>query len=629
MNCIIDVNMNLVTTFKYSVLESFSKEKILKSLKKFGIVITESELNELIMKHCSLTEVMNIIIERFNPKPIVVSNLQRFIGKYWELTVPEKWSAEEIIDTMNGLRLPLEPEEYMMYFKYYCDLFKHIKEIDEPLRKSKNSDLKNQYEKSLMYWEPKFINLYQEMNRYPGDAWDIFLELCDFLKKNQKMSDALNYTKELYFIKARMLYLSQKRMEAFEFLDKEPEVEVSATEILMEKLDLLLDDSYDSSLAEGLYSEIKKLLNTKNNTLEEAEINEILYHLRKFRQIEEVNTDELSVLINRLQSLLTTDEGSTYLDDNGTNEEKLDKGENGFLGEDENDDEFDKEAFIDTEYNDGEYDEDDENDDFINDDDFIDDDEDEEDDGLLNDILFSQEPIPISFECVTCGLEYEQEVGQLYIPYNWKELLEENQTKEENGILFFNCEIICPICSSFKFFVTIRSKLLVISLIDYISDNAEDLDYDPSNEDNSVIIGKFVSKFVKESKSIRETITNLKELLKEELENEELMESVGNYLLWMNDYTEALKVFKKMVEQNNKKVEAWFNIAKIYYNRKNVKQLDKVVDKVIEIIEDDRRIFKPNINYLVYIDEMAHELKSLKSIKRLKKLFHKFENTIL
>lgn len=282
------VNSNLEAIIKSDVLESFTKEKILKSLKRFGIPLSETEFNELITKSCSLEEVSNGLIEKFKPKTIIVTNLARFIEKYWELVFPDYWPAELVIDSMNELSITLEPEEDIANFKLQSDVFKHIKAIYGPLQESKISDLKTQFEKSLLYWIPKIINLYEEIDKYPDGAWEMFLELSDFIKKNPKIMESLDYTKELSFIKARLLYMNQKQTEAFEFLDKSQEEKGTTTEILIEKLDLLLQ-AYDKKTAQQFYTEIEKLLDSKDSILEEEAVEELINYFIDFQELDEEN----------------------------------------------------------------------------------------------------------------------------------------------------------------------------------------------------------------------------------------------------------------------------------------------------------------------------------------------------
>ena len=116
--------------------------------------------------------------------------------------------------------------------------------------------------------------------------------------------------------------------------------------------------------------------------------------------------------------------------------------------------------------------------------------------------------------------------------------------------------------------------MLFISLVEHIKNLDDDLEYDPGDTTNTIVIGNFVSKFAKESTSMRESLSKLESLLQSDPENEEFMVSIGNTLLWLNDYTEAQKVFKRILEKNNKNFDAWFNLAKIYFNRKNVKQCE-------------------------------------------------------
>jgi hypothetical protein len=546
----------LAINIKSDVLESFSKEKIMKSLKRFGITFSEIEFNKLITKSYSLEEVSSIIIEKFDPDPIIVSNLSRFIKKYWELKFPDKWPAELVIDTMNGLSMPIEQDEYMNHFKLHTDLFKYIKEINAPLQHSENLDLKILFEKSLIYWVPKFVNLFQELTCCPDNVLDIFLELRDFIKKNQAISESLHYTKELDFIKARLLYFNQNKVAAFEFLNKLQQDNVTITEILIQKSDLLLQ-KYDDSIAEQYYTDINKLLDSKDNIFEDEIIKDIINYLLTFQQIDRENTKKISILLEQLQQIPPIEDEATKLDNTKINEK--------FFGENEiNDDRVDN------------------SDEEVEKDNGYDDDVEKykeseirdiknlknlqvsfkkelakpEIDETLNELLFSEEPIPITFECATCGLAYEQEVNKIFIPYNWGKLLQENNTIEENGLAFFDCEIKCPICSSFKFFVHISSKMLLISLEVHILNIKEKLDYNPSNTDNPIVIGNFVSKFAEESKSMRECLVKLNSLIKEDLENEEIMIAQGNALLCLNDYTEALKVFKKIVEKNEKNFEA-------------------------------------------------------------------------
>lgn len=182
MNSFIGTKKNLESIFTSSVLGSFSKEKILKSLKRFGITVSEPELTELLENSYSIEKAEKEIIEKYHPKPLVVSNLSNFIARYWELLFPDKWSAEMVIDMMLDPDFSFVPENYLDQFEEHIGLFKHIKELQESLEQLQESDLKTQFEKALLYWVPRMVNVYQEIEDYSDYAVDIFEELSEFIQ---------------------------------------------------------------------------------------------------------------------------------------------------------------------------------------------------------------------------------------------------------------------------------------------------------------------------------------------------------------------------------------------------------------------------------------------------------------
>ena len=217
----------------------------MKSLKKFGVNISESELNELIANSYSLHEVTDFLIKKFNLKSLISSNLPRFISCYWELMFHDKWPIEMIIDMMNEARIPILDEEYQEYFTRYTDLFNHAKELFFNLQLLKNSDLRSDFKESFSKWLTKFLIFFQKIIPFPQEQMDLFLELSAFIKQNPHFSatESTNsfLKSKLNFVHAQILYLGNSKENAFKFLDELHNEDVPVSEVLFQKLQLLVE----------------------------------------------------------------------------------------------------------------------------------------------------------------------------------------------------------------------------------------------------------------------------------------------------------------------------------------------------------------------------------------------------
>jgi hypothetical protein len=72
----------LLSNFSDSSLDSFSYQKILKSLNKFDIHVTNTDLDKLILESYSVDQIVDILHNKYNPSDLVSSNLPRFVDKY-------------------------------------------------------------------------------------------------------------------------------------------------------------------------------------------------------------------------------------------------------------------------------------------------------------------------------------------------------------------------------------------------------------------------------------------------------------------------------------------------------------------------------------------------------------------
>lgn len=72
----------MLSNFSDSSLDSFSYQKILKSLNKFDIHVTNTDLDKLILESYSVDQIVDILHNKYNPSDLVSSNLPRFVDKY-------------------------------------------------------------------------------------------------------------------------------------------------------------------------------------------------------------------------------------------------------------------------------------------------------------------------------------------------------------------------------------------------------------------------------------------------------------------------------------------------------------------------------------------------------------------
>ena len=538
----------------------------------------------------------------FNPTDLIISNLYKFIEQYWERNFSFYWSVEKIIQAM----IPsLEEEENSLSFGPSSELFYRILSLVPRMEFQSEIDNKTEFYKELVLWMPKFFQAFQDLDKGNNnqDLWTCYNDVESFISKYFSHFNNGEFVHSLNLIKATLLYNTKSKIEAFTFLDSLNAQNSFQEQILLHKGNLVVGN-FDETLLLQLLLDIQ--IYVANDEIVDSFVLTVLTdQLDNFKILTTTYQNKiestLQMVIRKIEENSKPKAKDTLEEDLETSKDQVNN--QNFEWSGKNAKKFVLDAL----------------------DKFL---KQPEQKQHFEKILTGKEQIHLTFGCLTCGITYDRELQKILIPIDFEELRETKTTLEDNGLILFNEEITCPICSSFKFLLDDNSFATINAIMIYIKNLEEEneKEYPIGGMDNPVVIGYFRSNIVKEAETIPDALKKISELLTVNPDEIKYMIGKGNILLWMNDYNEARKIFKRALEKDPNNIEALYGLVKIFYDRKNTNLIEKYANQIIEVISKDRSSFLENSKLIMGLDNILYNMRNRKMHKKLRKEIHKYSN---